>query len=258
MLRCLLLGAAVSSAAPPNGDAMRAAGFFDGLMAGLGTPVSSSNLPNSLSPRCGLRFDAADIELRTAISLCLGSSSQTVLDGLHALARTLKIFAAANYRCRLRAAGKIGQHVGTLLNLNASNIGEAGQILINDVEISGPIRRASNAIREERYHQAGLALALALVGSTADVVDDEPFDRDSWSNTDAHGRIRGEDELIMHWREKHERRLLQLQAAERRMAAAPRPRTLNSEDEAGAECCCCWAQLADENEAVAHAVHVHG
>ena len=242
--------------------------------SGLGAPISSEHLHRALSPVCELNFHAAYRELsdtRTFSPLQDVDAppagidrANAILNGMQALIRALVVFSSANHRCQLLTAGKIGYAAARLRELNTTHTrgtgaGERPQLVMNGVDVGSVMRRAGEAIRGQRFRQAGVSVALAFVASAGDV-DDEPRALDhetgsgTWTTMDPFGRIKGEDELFEHWKQKHDRRVRHLLDVEKRLAIGrapdlPAAPTAGDADPDVSLCCCCWAKLALDTEA---------
>lgn len=248
--------ASSASAEDSAGAALKASDFFDGFMRGLGTPVSSSMLAFALSPKCGLHFDQAHEKIKSGLALTMGPSSEAVLQGVQALARVLQIFSQAHFRCHLITAGDVAELASALLELNQTDVSH-GRFMINGVDVSSTIHQASVTFAGRNHRQAGLQFAQAFVlASSGEDGDDEPMGRETWSTMDAHGRIRGENELQEHWRDRKRRRLQALEVQAKQPDSSIQPDG-TSKEEARDPCCCCWTQIADAQIATTHAAHVY-
>jgi len=279
-------------------DELRGATFFAGLLEGLSANIDLAALPRALNPLCGLRLEHIHghllaqgmRELTTAADIhvtALAAQPTRVVAGLRLLGRALRGFAAMGYRCKVpTVSARLGRHANLLLlELNKSNVrsDEHGvwelhhppqdaacihatsvNATCTSVDIGSALRRASRAmVREERYRQAGLVLALALVYAAGGEDDggDEPLaPLDVWggfATIDPHGAIRNVQDLEQHFRALRHRRLHNLVKAERLLAAAAPPPLVSRMAPGDEMCCCCWAIPTDEQVAVTRTAHVY-
>lgn len=251
-------------------------------MAGFSATIDYAALPRALGPRCGLRLEPTyghlvlpameELYIASDIHRCSVEDQPTrVFNGLHLLGRALRGFAGLGHRCRqYTVSNRLSVHASRLLafdQLNTSNIraDEHGvwEVHLGGVDVGSALRRATKAmLRDQRYKQAGLSLALALVYAAGgdDEGGDEPLGaRDVWggfATIDPYGRIRTTDELEAHFRQLRHRRIDALVQKELRFAQALRPPLLGTDPETGMrvpiapedECCCCWALPTDAQE----------
>jgi hypothetical protein len=268
----MLLGLLSLASLGTTRDEQRAAMLFEGLMSGLGSPIASGMLPRALDTTCGLHLEIALREAQPGLLPLVEAyasvptreeqeQTRAVTAGMRHLGRALRAFANMCHRCHLLAGGRLGRLAARVSALEARNISAAStgstggpsglpRILLDGTDIGEALARAGSALRDERYYQAGLGIALALT-LAADAEDEEPFGDDTYTTFDARGRVRSESELHSHLHERHARRISSLYAEEKRLQRASRPPLLGSassteagvqDNEVGHLCCCCWAE----------------
>ena len=258
-------------------------------MVGLSTTINNSALPLALDTRCGLELQPTyghlvvpgmeELQIASDIQRCSFEDQPVrVLNGLRLLGRALRSFSNMGYRCtQFAVSNRLSLHARRLLDfeqLNASSVrpDENGvwEVHVEDADVGGPLRRASAAWRNERYKQAGLSLALALVYAAGgdNFGGDEPLGhRDVWggfARIDPRGTIPTVAALEAHFVQLRHRRIDMLFMEERRLAALPRPPLLGTNPSTGARvpieegdmCCCCWALPTDAQERATHSEHV--
>ena len=287
--------------------ALRAAAVFEGLMAALGLQIEPHALPRAIGPErhmCGMHFERTYIEINAALTSLHSILSRTpkavdervrddVVGTLHRLGHGLRGFVAALHRCNIRAADRVGSLARVALGVHRKNVQSiaarhplsaadqpsaperavpaALEVHVDGFDLSSELMDAGLAMRDGRYHLAGLQLVLALgrgrhEGDEDDGLHDSvPFERHEHVMLDVNGRgghhsrwdhtrrLRQEHELHAHWRNRRERRRAQLEQAKQALEAVA-PLVLADDDavavlaDGGDMCCCCWSFATERQE----------
>jgi len=207
-LACALV--CVTTAAAQGFVEWRVTTVFERLLVTLGVSMQPGAFGSAFDVgRCELPHEKLFRGyLQPGFDALLAKDAAVVRIGVRALSKGVRAFGRSCERCApsvaatlLRAADEAGTLAAHEVRWAA---GPAGRreltILVNDVNVSAALLRASRSWFRERYEETGAALGefVRAVGGAEAADPLEPFN--TWRGTDADGRVKTEREYLEHLR----------------------------------------------------------
>lgn len=233
-MRVLTLAVLLAAATGQGFIEWRVGSVFEHLLAALGVNLQPSAFSAAFdADRCSLSHESVFKHLQLGFdAVLLDDDAAAVRKGVRTIAKALRAFGKSCQRCDLtRVSAKLlltADEAGTLaahdVRWGAAIVGKPLTILVNEANVSGPLRLAANAWFREKYEGTGTALGQVVREvAGADAPSDSPADFDTWQGVTPEGRVKTQGEYIEHMRSEYERaRALQREAEETRPWQGPR------------------------------------
>ena len=227
-LLCVLVSCTIAAA--QGFIEWRVTSVFERLLVTLGVSMQPGAFGSAFdAERCKLSHESVfQNYLQPGFNALLSEDAETVRKGVRALAKALRAFGRSCERCELprvaatllRAADEAATLATHDVRWDAGPSGRSLSILVNEVNVSGPLLLASRAWFRERYEETGTALGQVVRAVGGGDAPDPLADYDTWRGSTADGRVKTEGEYLEHLRSEWARAQAELRAPEAEQAEA--------------------------------------